>query len=130
MSNFGRAVSASGDSVERPVLELIDATDRERYEVLLAEDGTLVAVVTYRLSEQWIALLHTGVQPGFEGQGMGSRTASLVFDDARERGLKIIPKCPFILRWLERHPEQHDALLRPLTPPDPPVGTGGGLAMS
>ena len=97
-------------------LILLDAADRERYEVMLAEDGTLVAFITYRLAKEWIALLHTEVQPGFEGHGMGSRSATLVFDDARARGLRIIPKCPFILRWLERHPEQRDALLRQ---PDP-----------
>jgi predicted GNAT family acetyltransferase len=96
--------------------------ERQRYEVVLAEDGTLVSLVTYRRSTDWIALLHTEVQPGFEGQGMGSRTAKLAFDDARRRNLKVVPKCPFILRWLERHPEQHDVLLRPLAVAQPKSG--------
>ena len=90
----------------------------------------MVALVTYRLAKDWIALLHTEVQAGFEGQGMGSRTARLVFDDARARGLKVVPKCPFILRWLERHPEQHDILLRSLTPAPPDTGSPPPLEMS
>ena len=63
------------------------------------------------------------MQDGFEGRGVGSAMATAVFEDARSRDLKIVPKCPFILRWLERHPEQHDILLRPLSEPDdPPSG--------
>ena len=53
-------------------------------------------------------LVHTEVLPGFEGQGIGSRLVRAVFEDLRERGIPLIPKCPFIVRWLERHPEQHD----------------------
>ncbi|MFV2063914.1 MAG: GNAT family N-acetyltransferase [Chloroflexota bacterium] len=115
---------------ERRSLALVDLGDEDRYEIVLSEDGTLVALVTYRIGKGWIALLHTEVQPGFEGQGMGSRAASMVFDDARQRGLKVIPKCPFILRWLERHPEQHDVLQRPLASADDTLGSTGPLDMS
>lgn len=118
------------DTPQGAELLLLDTTDRERYEVILAEDGTLVSLLTYRLSKGWIALLHTEVQAGFEGQGMGSRTATLVFDDARARGLKVVPKCPFILRWLERHQEQHDLLLRPLTAAPPARDATPPLEMS
>jgi predicted GNAT family acetyltransferase len=114
-------------------LVLRDNVDRDRYEITLAENGTRVAIITYRRSDVWIALLHTGVETAFEGQGMGSRSARLVFADARERGLKIIPKCPFILRWLERHPEEHDILLRPLPSASPDDGAppaGSPLDMS
>jgi predicted GNAT family acetyltransferase len=117
------------NGAEQLELLLLDTKDKERYEVLVADDGTVVATVTYRLGKKWMALLHTEVQQGFEGRGMGSRTASLVFDDARSRDLKIIPKCPFILRWLERHPEQHDALLKPPTPPPGPPEVGSPLDM-
>lgn len=109
---------------------LTDNVEAERYELRLGDDEALAALITYRRSEHWIALLHTEVQPGFEGRGIGSRIATMAFDDARERNLKIIPKCPFIVRWLERHPEQHDALLRPLeTRGEPPVA-GGPLETS
>jgi predicted GNAT family acetyltransferase len=66
-----------------------------------------------------MALLHTEVQEGFEGQGIGARLVHRVFDDVRSRGLAIIPRCPFVVRWLEHHPEQHDLLSHPLPPPEP-----------
>jgi predicted GNAT family acetyltransferase len=28
-----------------------------------------------------------------------------VLDDVLERNLPIVPRCPFIRAWLERHPE-------------------------
>ncbi len=105
-------------------LNLRDVPEASRYEATLGASGQLAALLEYRLLDGSIALLHTEVQPGFEGQGIGSRFARAVFDDLRDRGLTVIPKCPFILRWLERHPEQHDLLARPLDAPTPPAGGG------
>ena len=107
--------------VDRPSLHVQDVRARSRYEARLSADPELAALLDYRPSETWIALLHTEVQGGFEGQGLASQLARWVFDDARSRGLKILPKCPFIVRWLERHPEQHDVLLRPLGSSAPPA---------
>lgn len=103
-----------------PPLHLSDHPERSRYEATLGDDPTLAALLDYTMLDGRIALLHTEVQEGFEGQGVGSRFARAVFADARERGLKVIPKCPFIVRWLERHPEQQDVLLKPLGSPEPP----------
>jgi predicted GNAT family acetyltransferase len=103
-----------------PALHLSDHPERSRYEATLGDDPTLAALLDYVMFDGRIMLTHTEVQEGFEGRGIGSRFARAVFEDARERGLKVIPKCPFIVRWLERHPEQHDVLLRPLGSPDPP----------
>ena len=120
-------MSNSDGATGRPQLHIVDLRDKSRYEATLGDDETRAALLTYRLSDRWIALLHTEVQSGFEGQGVGSRFATLVFDDARSRGLKIIPRCPFILRWLERHPEQHDVLLRPLASSETTPKTGGPI---
>jgi predicted GNAT family acetyltransferase len=109
---------------DRQPLRVRDVHEQSRYEARLGEDTQLAAFLDYRLMERSMALLHTEVQAGYEGQGVGSRFARAVFEDARERGLKIIPKCPFIVRWLERHPEQHDVLARPMDTPEPPAGGG------
>ena len=106
---------------ERPEIDVVDVPERTRYEASLEGEDGLAAFLRYRRSERWIALLHTEVQDGYEGRGIGSRLASAVFADARARDLKVIPKCPFILRWLVRHTEQHDVLLRPLGEDAPPI---------
>jgi predicted GNAT family acetyltransferase len=99
---------------DRPALDIRDVPERHRYEARLGEGGRLAALISYELSETWMALLHTEVQDGFEGQGIGSHLVQWVIDDLRSRGLSLIPRCPFVVAWLERHPEQHDVLSHPL----------------
>jgi uncharacterized protein len=111
---------------DRPPLQVVDVPERHRYEARLGEGGALAAVLEYLPSDLWIALLRTEVRDGFEGQGIGSQLVHRVLDDLRSRGLKVIPRCPFVVGWLERHPEQQDVLSHPLhggeAPPvsDPP----------
>lgn len=98
----------------RPALVVRDAPEQHRFEARLDPDGPLAALISYEPSETWLRLLHTEVQPGFEGRGISSELVARVVDDVRSRGLTIIPQCPFVIRWLERHPEQHDVLSHPL----------------
>jgi predicted GNAT family acetyltransferase len=105
--------------LERPRLLVTDAPVSHRYEARLEADGPLAALISYERSETWLRLLHTEVQPGFEGRGISSELVARVIDDIRSRGLTVIPQCPFVVRWLERHPEQQDVLSHPLPGHDP-----------
>lgn len=103
----------------RPELHVLDVPDLERFEARLGEARELAGIIDYRLSTDFIVLVHTEVLPGFEGQGIGSRLVRAVLEDLREREIAVIPKCPFIVAWLHKHPEQHDILFRPLEAPEP-----------
>ena len=81
--------------------EYRDNADEKRWEVTDA-DG-LVAFAEYRLRPEAIVFTHTVVDPAYEGRGIGSRLARTVLDDAVARGLRIVPYCPFISAYLERH---------------------------
>ena len=100
-------------------LDVRDVPERSRYEATLGDDPTLAGLLDYVLGNGWIALVHTEVLEGFEGQGVGSRMVRAVLEDLRGRGLPVIPRCPFVVAWLQRHPEQHDVLFRPLEAPEP-----------
>ena len=104
---------------ERPELHVRDVPDESRYEARTGDDPTLAALIDYRVGKSWIALVHTEVRDGFEGQGIGSRLVRAVLEDLRERQIPVVPKCPFVIGWLQRHPEQHDVLFRPLEAPEP-----------
>ncbi len=104
---------------ERPELHVRDAPERQRYEATLGDDQKLAAVLAYRRGDEWIALVHTEVREGFEGQGIGSRLVKAVLADLRARAIPVIPKCPFVIAWLQRHPDEHDVLFRPLEAPEP-----------
>ena len=103
----------------RVPLVVRDTPQRSRYEATLGDDPTLAGFLDYALGPGWIALRHTEVQEDFEGQGVGSRLVRSVLDDVRRRGLSVIPQCPFVVAWLQKHPEQQDILARPLAAPTP-----------
>ena len=97
--------------VERPPLHVRDVPERSRYEVTVGADPALAGLLDYRRSDRTIWLLHTEVLEGHEGRGIGSGLVRGVFDDARGRGLKVVARCPFVVRWLERHQEETDIVI-------------------
>jgi predicted GNAT family acetyltransferase len=67
--------------------------------------GDLVAVAYYREEGDARVLTHTEVPFELSGQGFGTRLATGVFDDLKRTGWKAIAKCPFMSRFVVRHPE-------------------------
>jgi hypothetical protein len=70
-----------------------------------------VAYSEYNLDGGLLTVRHTEVPQELEGQGIGSRLARGVLEAARKRGLKVVPRCPFVSAYMKRHPEFDD--LRP-----------------
>jgi uncharacterized protein len=83
--------------------EIVDVPEASRYELRLS--GRLVGLAAYRRRDGRIAFTHTEVEESWEGRGFGSRLAATALDDARRQGLDVVPLCPFIARYIERHPE-------------------------
>lgn len=83
-----------------------DSADRERYEVRV--DGRLAGFVKYDLRPGSIELVHTEVNDEFEGRGLGSQLISFALEDARERGLAVLPFCPFVNDYVHRHSQYVD----------------------
>ena len=69
------------------------------------------AEMTYtRSGERTIIIDHTGVPPSHRGEGLGEALVAHGVAEARERGLKIIPLCPFAKKEIMEHPEWRDVL--------------------
>jgi uncharacterized protein len=83
--------------------QIVDNPVERRFEALIGD--RLAGLVTYRLRPGQVVFLHTEVAPAFEGQGIGSRLAAGALDEARARGLSVVPRCPFIAGYIRRHPE-------------------------
>jgi uncharacterized protein len=77
-----------------------------RYEIVL--DDIVAGYVTYRDVAGDRALLHTEIDPAYEGRGLASRLTRAVLDDLRDRGLGVRPHCPFVRSFIEKHPEYVD----------------------
>jgi len=82
-----------------------------RYE--LWADGELAGYTQYILDRGRIAFLHTEVYESYEGLGLGGRLARAALEDARARGLVVMPFCPFMAHFIERHLDQYRDLVAP-----------------
>jgi predicted GNAT family acetyltransferase len=82
-----------------------------RYEMHVGAE--LAGIITYRLRDTTISLLHTEVEPAFQGAHLATQLARFALDDARERGLAVLPFCPYVSSWIRKHPDYAE-----LVPPD------------
>jgi hypothetical protein len=85
---------------------VVDAKARRRFEVSV--DGELAGFLVYREKGGLLALIHTEVEGRFEGRGLGGRLARFALDQARGQGVAVLPFCPFVNSWMQRHPEYTD----------------------
>ncbi|MFN8126489.1 MAG: GNAT family N-acetyltransferase [Candidatus Nanopelagicales bacterium] len=67
-----------------------------------------VGVMTYVDQDGVRDLNATVVPTEWEGRGIASRLARFAIDDIRASGLMLVPGCPFVRAFLERHPQDLD----------------------
>ena len=94
--------------MSEPVIK--DRPELEYYEIVV--DGKRAGLAAYELAGNVIAFTHTEIDDAYEGQGLGSQLARAALDDARTRGLKVKPLCPFIRGWIKRHDDYADLVAR------------------
>jgi predicted GNAT family acetyltransferase len=89
-----------------PPIAVADDPERQRYEVRVGDE--VAGFAQYRARPGLIAFTHTEVDERFEGRGLGRRLISFALDDARGRGLAVLPFCPFVNGYIQRHREYAD----------------------
>ena len=82
----------SGETRGRFVIDLGDGSEAE---LTYSRAGT----------SRWIAD-HTGVPRAHEGQGIGSRLVRALIAAAKAEGVKIVPLCPYVKAWAQKHPDE------------------------
>jgi hypothetical protein len=87
-------------------VKVVDDAERDRYE--LRDGDELIGFTEYHFHRGELAVLHTEIRDEFGGRGLGGELVRGVLDDARTRGLKVLPYCPFVRGWMARHPEYQD----------------------
>ena len=86
---------------------VIDNKAEQEFELTVDEYR---AVAAYQLEGDMIVFTHTEVPPAIEGRGVGSKLVQAALDSARDRGLKVVPQCPFVRAYMEKHPQMRDML--------------------
>jgi predicted GNAT family acetyltransferase len=89
-------------------VEVRDNPKLHRFEVDLGNGQHAVAI--YNLLTAKIMFTHTEVPEAYEGRGIGTALIRAGLNAARERGLQVIPTCPFFASYIKRHPEEQDLL--------------------
>ena len=77
----------------------------QRYEIVV---DSRIAFSAYERRGDEIVFTHTEVPEALEGRGIGSALARAALDDARAKNLTVVPLCPFIRAYIERHPAYLD----------------------
>jgi uncharacterized protein len=82
---------------------VVDNAESGRFEILV--NGAVAGFAEYRRSGSTVVFTHTEIDPRFEGRGFGSILASGALDAARNQRLSVLPFCPFIRGYIQRHPD-------------------------
>jgi len=85
-----------------------DNPDRRRFEILV--DGEVAGFADYRERDGAVAVVHSQVDSAYRGKGLGGQLAQQTLDTLRERGVKVVPSCPFFAQYVADHPEYNDIL--------------------
>ncbi|MFF5563317.1 GNAT family N-acetyltransferase [Streptomyces sp. NPDC012623] len=91
-------------------VEVRDVPEAKTYEARVDGESEVAGVAQYIRTTELIAFVHTEVDPGYEGRGVGSALARVALDEARGANLRVLATCPFFAGWIDRHPEYQDLL--------------------
>jgi uncharacterized protein len=83
-----------------------DVPEESRYEI---RDGDRVlGLAAYERRGDTMVFTHTEVDPDAGQDGLGSTLVRAALDDVRSKGVSIVPQCPFVRGWIDRHQEYAD----------------------
>ncbi len=78
-----------------------DHPESGRFEITV--DGELAGFANYHRVAGNLDFTHTEIDDRFEGQGLGSTLIRAGLEAARERAMGVLPHCPFVRSFIERH---------------------------
>ena len=83
--------------------ELIDNEENHQYEFHIGKYIPRIEYIKTKNGE--IYLTHTEVPVALEGKGVGSQLAEKVLKDIEKQGLRLVPLCPFVAGYIQKHPD-------------------------
>lgn len=93
-------------------MEISHKNSPEQGSFLAEEDGKRIGFLSYEwASDTVFAIMHTVVEPAFQGRGVARELLDAAVAFARENGYKIRPVCPYAEKVLNRDSSLGDVLL-------------------
>ncbi|MFI6128826.1 GNAT family N-acetyltransferase [Micromonospora sp. NPDC051141] len=82
---------------------------KHRFEILV--DDALAGFTAYLPRGEVLVFTHTEVEDRYQGQGVGAALIRGTLDQVRANGGRVVPRCPFMAAFIERHPEYADLVV-------------------
>ncbi|MFB0630424.1 GNAT family N-acetyltransferase [Streptomyces sp. AB3(2024)] len=101
----------SEQTTTAPVVRHVD--ERHRYEILV--DGHRAGLTAYRDRDDRRVFFHTEIDDAHAGQGLASTLVERALTDVRASGMRIVPVCPYVAKFVTGHQEFAD-ITDPVTP--------------
>ncbi|MFE2271252.1 GNAT family N-acetyltransferase [Streptomyces lavendulae] len=101
----------SEQTTTAPVVRRVD--DRHRYEILVDDDRA--GLTAYRDRDDRRVFFHTEIDDAYAGQGLAAILVEQALTDVRASGMRIVPVCPYVAKFLTKHGEFAD-ITDPVTP--------------
>jgi predicted GNAT family acetyltransferase len=95
--------ASSGDRPGRPAVTVTDNLRAERFELRVGDE--FAGYATYRDVAAGRAFEHTVIAAEFEGRGLASDLIRFVLDEASFAERRVLPFCPFVRLFIQRHPD-------------------------
>jgi uncharacterized protein len=88
---------------------IVNNEQQQQFQIVIGDE---MALLEYRLRDNMIFLMHTEVPESMEGKGIGSALASHALEYARSNNMKAKVYCAFVKKYLERHREYDDVVVK------------------
>ncbi|MFD5318490.1 GNAT family N-acetyltransferase [Streptomyces sp. NPDC127098] len=89
-----------------PTPRVARAADRDRYEISVGDEPAGLAA--YRDRGDRRVFYHTEIADAFGGRGLAATLVTAALNDTRAAGMRIVPVCPYVAKYLKKHGEFAD----------------------
>jgi predicted GNAT family acetyltransferase len=86
---------------------VLDNAAQSRYEMQLPGG---MAFIDYTVSGNVRTLTHAEVPLALRGAGIAGRLTGAALDLARTQGVRVIARCPYVVNFMNAHPQYQDLL--------------------
>lgn len=87
----------------------------DRFEI--TSDGVVAGFAQFADHDGRRVFFHTEIGEDFGGQGLAGIVVEEAVTATREEGLAVVAVCPYVKKWLTKHPEHAD-IASPVAPAD------------
>ena len=84
--------------------------DEENQRFVASVDGTEAVVQYGRPDEGTLDLFRTYTPEALRGRGIAGHIVEAALEYARTAGLRVVPSCPYVARFIEKH-DEHQSLV-------------------